>query len=66
MHQIPLAAPARPWPAIAMPEKYRRPHYHERVQTVEHMKRAWAAEREALLVIRLFNAVRSTNGAVWF
>lgn len=50
-----------------MPEKYRRPHNHERVQTVEQMKRAWAAEREALLVIRQFNAMRSASkGAVWF
>jgi hypothetical protein len=49
-----------------MPEQYRRSHHHERVQAVERMKRAWAAERVALLVIRQFNAVRSANGAVWF
>ena len=49
-----------------MPEKYRRPHHHERVRTVERRKRAWAAERESLLVIRQFNAVRSANGAMWF
>jgi len=49
-----------------MPEQYRRPHHHERVQAVERMKRIWEAEREALLVIRQFNAVLSTRGAVWF
>ena len=49
-----------------MPEKYRRPHSHERVQTVEDMRRAWAAEREALLVVRQFNAARSANSAIWF
>ena len=32
----------------------------------ERMKRTWAAEREALLVMRQFNAVFSANGAVWF
>ena len=31
-----------------MPEKYRRPHTHERVQAVERMRRAWEAERDAL------------------
>jgi hypothetical protein len=30
-----------------MPEKYRRPHNHERRQTVEDMKLAWATERQA-------------------
>ena len=49
-----------------MPEKYRRPHTHERVQTVERMKRAWAAEREAVLVVRQFNAVLSANSSIWF
>jgi len=49
-----------------MPEKYHRPHHHERVQTVERMRARWQAEREALLVIRQFNAVCSANGAVWF
>jgi hypothetical protein len=49
-----------------MPEQYRRPHHHERVQAVERMKRTWAAEREALRVVRQFNAVHSTRGAVWF
>ena len=49
-----------------MPEKYSRPHHHERVQTVERMKRSWAAEREALVVVRQFNAARSAGGAVWF
>lgn len=49
-----------------MPEKYRRPREHEMRQTMERMQRAWEAEREALLIIRHFNAVRSANGAVWF
>jgi len=49
-----------------MPEKYRRPHSHERVQTVERMKRAWAAEREALATVRRFNAILSTKGYCYF
>jgi hypothetical protein len=49
-----------------MPEKYRCPHHHERVQTIERLKRAWQAERETLLVVRQFNAVLSAKGAVWF
>ena len=36
------------------------------MQRVERMKRTCSAEREALLVIRQFNAVLSANGAVWF
>ena len=46
-----------------MPEKYRRPHSHERVQAVERMKRDWQARREALDVVRRFNAA---NGKAWF
>ena len=46
-----------------MPEKYRRPHHHERVQTVERMRAAWEAEREALATVRRFNAA---NGSAWF
>jgi hypothetical protein len=46
-----------------MPEKYRRPHTHERVQAVERMKRDWAAQRAALAVVRRFNAA---NGKAWF
>jgi hypothetical protein len=49
-----------------MPEKYRRPHNHERVQTVERMKRAGAAERDALATARRFNARLSAQRAVWF
>ena len=30
------------------------------------MKRAWAAEREALATVRRFNAVLSARGYVWF
>ena len=39
-----------------MPEKYRRPHHHERVQTVERMRAQWEAERDALATVRRFNA----------
>jgi hypothetical protein len=37
-----------------MPEGYRRPQHHERVQLVEQMKRR-AAERDALAVVRRFS-----------
>ena len=46
-----------------MPEKYRRPHSHERVQAVERMKRDWEAQRQALATVRRFNAA---NGTAWF
>lgn len=49
-----------------MPEKYRRPHSHERVQAVERMKRAWEAERDALATVRRFNARLSAKGYSWF
>ena len=49
-----------------MPEKYTRPHSHERVQTVERMKAAWQAEREALATVRRFNAILSTKRRAWF
>jgi hypothetical protein len=49
-----------------MPEKHRRPHHHERVQTVERMQRAWEAEHDALATVRLFNARLSAKGYVWF
>ncbi len=48
-----------------MPEKYRRPHHHERIQTVERMKRAWEAEADALGAVREFNARLSAGRAVW-
>ena len=48
-----------------MPEGYRRPHIHERVQTVERMRRAWEAEQDALATVREFNARLSSNRAVW-
>jgi len=38
-----------------MPELYRRPHHHERIQTVEHMKRAWEAEADAREAVQAFN-----------
>ena len=41
-----------------MPEKYRRPHTHERVQAVERMKRDLEAQRQALATVRRFNAAR--------
>ena len=46
-----------------MPEKYRRPHSHERVQAVERMKRDWEAQRQALATVRRFNAAK---GKAWF
>lgn len=49
-----------------MPEKYRRPHSHERVQAVERMKQAWEAERDALATVRRFNARLSAKGYSWF
>jgi len=49
-----------------MPEKYRRPHHHERVQTVERMRRAWQAERATLATVRRFNAILSAKGYAWF
>jgi len=49
-----------------MPEKYTRPHSHERVQAVERMRREQQAEREALEVVRRFNAMVSTGGRAWF
>ena len=48
---------------IAMPEKYRRPHNHERRQTVTEMQEQWRAERQALATVRRFNAA---NGKAWF
>ena len=49
-----------------MPEKYRRPHHHERVQTVEQMQRAWDMERAALITVRRFNAKISGKGYAWW
>jgi hypothetical protein len=49
-----------------MPEKYCRPHHHERVQAVERMRRAWEAERGALATVRRFNAIMSAKSYVWF
>jgi len=48
-----------------VPEKYTRPHTHERVQAVERMRREQQAQRQALDVVRGFNAVTSTGGRVW-
>lgn len=49
-----------------MPEKYRRPHHHERVQAVERMRQAWEAERGALATVRRFNATLSTKRTCWW
>ena len=49
-----------------MPEKYRRPHHHERVQAVERMQLNWQAQRDALATVRRFNATLSSKGKVWF
>jgi hypothetical protein len=49
-----------------MPEKYQRPHSHERVQAVERMKRDWAAQRQSLATVRRFNASLSARGYSWF
>jgi hypothetical protein len=49
-----------------MPEKYQRPHWHERVQAIERMKRAQEDERDALAVVRRFNAKLSAKRPVWF
>src|SRR6185312_15260962 len=51
---------------MAVPEKYRLRHTHERVATVERMKLAWAAERDALATVRRFNAKLSAKGYSWF
>lgn len=48
-----------------MPEKYTRPHSHERVQAVERMRRERQAESEALDAVRRFNAVASTGRHIW-
>jgi hypothetical protein len=49
-----------------MPEKYRRPHSHKRVQDVERIQRAWEAERDALATVRHFNARLSAKEYLWF
>ena len=49
-----------------MPEKYRRPHHHKRVQTVERMRAQWASERAALATVHRFNARLSAKGYAWF
>jgi hypothetical protein len=56
-----------------MPERNRPPYAVEMMQRVERMERAWAAEREtqaaerdALLIVRYFNAHLSANGSAGF
>ena len=48
-----------------MPEKYTRPHSHERVQAIERMRRQQREREEALDAVRRFNAVGSTGGRAW-
>jgi len=54
------------WGLALMPEKYHRPHTHERDQAVERMKRDWEAQRQSLAVVRRFNASLSARGYSWF
>jgi len=49
-----------------MPEKFRRPHNHERRQTVEQMKAGGQAQRDALATVRHLNAKLSAKRAIWF
>jgi len=48
-----------------MPEKYRRPHTHERRQTMADMQARLQAERDALTTVRRFNAILSTGRRAW-
>lgn len=48
-----------------MPDQYRRPHHHERVQTTERMKRAWEAEADAREAVQAFNARLEQGRAIW-
>lgn len=48
-----------------MPEQYRRPHHHERVQTTERMKRAWADESDAREAVQAFNARLDQGRVIW-
>ena len=49
-----------------MPEKYQRPHWHERVQAIERMKRTQEDERAALAIVNDFNAQIAARGSAWF
>jgi hypothetical protein len=49
-----------------MPEQYRRPHNHERRQTMERMLQGRQAQRDAPATVRRFNAKLSAGRAVWF
>jgi ribosomal protein L44E len=49
-----------------MPEKYRRPRHHEKIELVERMRADWQAQRDALATVRRFNARLSAKGsACW-
>src|SRR5262249_19797147 len=49
-----------------MPEKYTRPHSHERVQAVERMRRKAQDERDATDAVRRFNAMAPVGRSTWF
>jgi hypothetical protein len=49
-----------------MPEKYRPPYTHERLQAPERMKRDWAAQRQTRVTVRRFNGGFSARGYSWF
>lgn len=49
-----------------MPESYPRPHWRDRVQSIERMQQARANARDALAVVRRFNAKLSAKRPVWF
>jgi hypothetical protein len=49
-----------------VPEKYGRPHHHERVQAVERMRADRQFQRDALATMRRFNARLSAKGSAWF
>jgi hypothetical protein len=49
-----------------MPEQYRRPYWHQANQRIEQMRRAHAAEQDALLIVRHFNARLSTSKSAGF
>ena len=49
-----------------MPEKYQRPDWHERVRSIDRMKRASDDERDAFAVVAEFNAQIAARGFAWF
>ena len=49
-----------------MPERHRPPRSEEIADNVARMQRAWEAERDALAIVRHFNARLSAKGSAWF